>query len=116
MLSHNNYLKNIYARGVGDLQRKKEYTRKLYEKISDVLDVPQDMVARVPVFIIRGRHEIEVCGCRGILEYGKEKVVLSMGKEMFCVMGKNLTLSDFRDDTLFVRGWIRSAEYADGER
>jgi len=69
----------------------------------------------IPVIIIRGRHEIEVSGCCGILEYENETVVLSMGKERFRVRGEALTLSDFREDTLYIRGSISSAEYVEDQ-
>jgi len=89
--------------------------KKLYEKISAAIDIPQDIIANIPVIIIRGRHEIEVSGCCGILEYENETVVLSMGKERFRVRGEALTLSDFREDTLYIRGSISSAEYVEDQ-
>lgn len=88
--------------------------KKLYERVADWLEVPVSVTAPIPVFIIRGKREIEVEGCTGILEYGEERIVLAVGKnDRFSVRGKNLTLSDFRRRILYVRGEIASAVWGE---
>ncbi|MBE6625553.1 MAG: hypothetical protein E7628_00010 [Ruminococcaceae bacterium] len=93
----------------------KKYGRhkKLYERISHLCEVDADIVAALPVFIIRGEHEIEVEGCRGILEYEPEKVVLSVKNGRFTALGQCLTLSDFRSGVLYIRGNIKAAYFGD---
>ena len=88
--------------------------RKLYEVISQVTEIPADAVSSVPTLVIRGLHEMEIDGCVGILEYTDTKVVLSctfgpLGKNRrITVDGTMLTLSDFSDNVLFIRGNIGS--------
>ena len=79
--------------------------------ISDFCEVPSDMVSNVPVFEIRGHHEIEITGCSGILEYNDKRIILTVGRDKFTVTGDSLVLSDFRDNVLFVRGNIKSASF-----
>ena len=95
------------------MQRKNERQKKLYEILAAFCEVPQDVVADVPVFVIRGTHEIEISGCTGILTYDSGQIVLSVGKgkERFRILGDALMLSDFRDRVLYVRGNIRSASF-----
>ena len=104
---------NFYAAEVSTLQRKNERQKKLYEILAAFCEVPQDVVADVSVFVIRGTHEIEISGCTGILTYDSEQIVLSVGKgkERFRILGDALMLSDFRDRVLYVRGNIRSASF-----
>ncbi|MGN1410874.1 MAG: YabP/YqfC family sporulation protein [Eubacteriales bacterium] len=92
-------------------KKHKNRRRKLYERIADFCEVPADMVSNVPVFEIRGHHEIEITGCDGILEYNDRIIILTVGRDRFTVTGEFLVLSDFRDNVLFVRGNIKSASF-----
>ncbi len=76
-----------------------------------------DMLARIPVVVVRGMREAEVFGCAGIFEYGGERVTLSLEGSLCTVTGEGLTLEDFQDGTLFVRGAIREVIFGeeDGE-
>lgn len=89
----------------------KNRRRRLYERLADFCEVPADMVSNVPVFVIRGHHEIEISGCGGILEYNDRRVILKVGRDKFTVTGESLALSDFRENVLFVRGNINSASF-----
>jgi len=97
------------------LQRKNERPKKLYEILAAFCEIPQDVITDLPVFTIRGTHEIEITGCTGILTYDSGRIVLSVGNERFCILGDALMLSDFRDRVLYVRGNIRSAAFGTGE-
>ena len=89
----------------------KRKRRRLYENLADFLEIPADQVARIPVFTIRGKREIEVEGCTGILEYEPERIVLAVGKDRFTVDGDALVLEDFLEGTLYIRGEITSAKF-----
>lgn len=98
------------------MHKKNERPKKLYEILAEFCEIPQDVVTDLPVFTIRGTHEIEISGCTGILTYDSGQIVLSIGagKEPFCIRGDALMLSDFRDRILYVRGNIRSASFGTG--
>lgn len=94
------------------MHEKNERPKKLYEILAEFFEVPQDIVRDIPVFTIRGKHEIEITGCTGILTYDSRRIVLSIGKgECFCVTGDSLLLSDFREKVLYVRGNIHTASF-----
>ena len=84
-----------------------------YEYLAELFEVPADQAARLPVFVIRGKREIEVEGCTGILEYEPDRITLAVGngRERFTVRGRGLMLEDFSRGTLFVRGEIVSARF-----
>ena len=96
------------------MQKKKKRREHIYEKVARFLEVPQELVANVPVFVIRGRHEIEISGCSGITEYSDDVIVLTVGRDKFTVRGNCLELADFRDCVLYVRGNIDSAAFEGG--
>jgi len=93
------------------LPRKNYRKKKLYERFAQLCEVDSDIVASLPVFIIRGEHEVEVDGCQGILEYEPERIVLAIKNGKFTVVGRCLTLSDFRSGVLYIRGDIRAAAF-----
>ncbi len=93
------------------MHRKNKRQKKLYERIAEFCEIPQDIITDIPVFTIRGKHEVEITGCTGILTYDSGKIVLAIGKDHFTVTGDSLMLSDFREKILYVRGNIKSASF-----
>ena len=90
------------------MQKNIRRRRRLYEVVADAVELPADAVSNIPVFTVRGYHEMEADGCDGILEYDERRVMLSVSGRRVTVVGESLTLSDFRDGTLFVRGNIHA--------
>lgn len=86
---------------------------KLYERIANYCEVGEDYISKVPVFTFIGNGRVEIDGCGGILEYSPEKITLMVGGEKFTVVGRCLTLSDFRFRVLSVRGEIRGAVFGE---
>ncbi len=82
--------------------------RPIRERIASFLEVDSDVITSVPVITIRGKTETEIYGCRGILEYERNRIVLVVGEDYFTVCGENLLLEDFRENSLYVRGKIAS--------
>lgn len=87
--------------------------RKLYEVITDFAEIPADTVTSVPTLIVRGEHEVEADGVGGILEYGERQVMLAVGKRRVLITGEMLTLSNFTDDSLLVRGNIAAVHLSE---
>ena len=85
--------------------------RKFYEILAEVCEVPADAVSKSPVFVLRGKHELEISGCTGIKEYTGERIVLKMKNDTFTVIGDNLELTDFLENVLYIRGNIISMGY-----
>ena len=82
-----------------------------WQAAADVLGAEGDLLARIPVFVVRGNREIEISGCEGILEYGEERIVLETGGSCCVVTGRGLTLGDFSEGFLSVRGEIGSLRF-----
>lgn len=89
--------------------------RKLYEIIAAMCEVPEDVVGSIPVFVLRGQHEMEVTGCSGVREYSEKTIILALGKELFTITGDALELTDFRDNVLYIRGNIAQMRFGAGE-
>ncbi len=93
--------------------RKREHRHPMAEAFSRFTELPMESFCNIPLFLVRGREEAEVTGCRGILEYDETKVVLKTCGGVFTVRGAKLILSDFRQDVLLVRGRIDGIFFGD---
>ena len=80
--------------------------RRFAEAMSRLTELPVESLCTIPLFCVKGREEVEITGCRGILEYSEEKVVVKTCGDAFTVWGERLILSDFHRDVLLVRGRI----------
>ena len=89
--------------------------RPLWQTAAEAMGAEGDMLGRIPVVVVRGMREAEIFGCAGILEYGWERVTLAMEGSLLTVTGEGLTLEDFQDGTLFVRGVIHAVIFGEEE-
>jgi len=97
----------MYENGGGKLPKIQQKNRiKLAEMISSLTGFPAESLSDIPVLLCKGTREMQVEGCRSILEYSGDKVRLHMGKEILTVEGKDLHMSDFHRNCLSIRGWI----------
>lgn len=79
---------------------------RLAEAVSRFTELPVEALCNLPLFYIKGREEVEITGCRGILSYDEGKVIVKTCGIPCTVMGAGLILSDFHNDVLVVRGRI----------
>ncbi|MBR4959688.1 MAG: YabP/YqfC family sporulation protein [Clostridia bacterium] len=85
-------------------KRKKRY--RLAALLADLTGFPPEGMADMPVLLCRGTMEVMTEGCRAILEYSGSRIRLDMGREILCVEGEGLTMSDFHRKCLTIRGNI----------
>ena len=87
----------------------------IVKKLSDLMSLPLEVMSGIPVFTLRGQEELEADGCTGILEYTPTRVVLAVKREKVMITGEELTLTDFRNTVLTVRGRILSVTYGEAD-
>ena len=79
---------------------------RLAEMVSSLTGFPTESLTDMPVLLCKGAFEMQVEGCRSILEYGGERIRLHMGRENLTVEGCGLTMSAFHRNCLTIRGSI----------
>lgn len=87
----------------------------IVKKLSDLMSLPLEVMTGIPVLTLRGREELEADGCTGILEYTPTQVVLAVKRDKVTIAGEELTLTDFRNTVLTVRGRILSVTYGEAD-
>ncbi len=80
---------------------------KLKKRLLQLVDLPEDAFGGTHIEIV-SNSSVKVNGCRRIVDYSSEKVVLSMKEYELTVVGRNLTLSSYGENTASVTGEIIS--------
>lgn len=83
-------------------------TEKRHQTLTERLDIPAGPGYAGEWIEILGDREIWVTGCRGVLEYEENRVVLKMHRRTLKISGSRLNCLTYRDKTVEIRGQIES--------
>ena len=86
------------------------YMRKL-NKLNEMLEIPREVMTKVPKITIIGFDEILIENFKGILEYENIFVKISTHIGNININGFNLTLSQMTEDDILVTGKIDNLEF-----
>ena len=84
--------------------------RKL-NKLNEMLEIPREVMTKVPKITITGFDEILIENFKGILEYENIFVKISTHIGNININGFNLTLSQMTEDDILVTGKIDNLEF-----
>lgn len=90
------------------------YMRKL-NKLNEMLEIPREVMTKVPKITITGFDEILIENFKGILEYEDIFVKISTHIGNININGFNLTLSQMTEDDILVTGKIDNLEFENKE-
>lgn len=74
-------------------------------------DVPPELLSGGCFVEIRGRNSIIVRGCRKIVKYSTENIVLKMKRDLIEITGKKLTCLTYFSGAVSVEGVIDSLSF-----
>ncbi|NLZ53890.1 MAG: sporulation protein YqfC [Thermoanaerobacteraceae bacterium] len=80
-------------------------------KISDALDLPQDIILNVPRVIVTGKIAVFIENHKGIIEYNSELVKINTSIGIVCVKGEDLLIKTIVTDEITVEGKITAIEF-----
>lgn len=79
-----------------------------HPSLTERLDIPAGPGYAGEWIEILGDREVWVTGCRGVTEYGEDRVVLKMRRRTLHIGGRRLDCLTYRDKTVEIRGQIDS--------
>ena len=98
--------------------RKKSNTCKSKRSFSEFLtcecDIPGELISGGCHIEMKGRNCMKIRGCRKIISYSPNKVVMKMKREVICVIGKRLTCLTYFAGAVSVEGIIDSVSFLHG--
>ncbi len=96
-------------------ERKKDKRGGAIEWLERKFDISPDIVSGVRIEI-RGQNKLLLQGCRKILKYGEEEMLLDLGKMRLRVSGERLWCTSFISGALGIGGHIRTVSFIEEER
>ncbi|MDR1150021.1 MAG: sporulation protein YqfC [Clostridiales bacterium] len=81
------------------------------KKLSNILELPKEIVLNLPIIIITGNDEISVENYKGIIEYSTEKIRLNSTVGILKIEGKKLILKQMTSECICITGLILKLEY-----
>ena len=87
----------------------------IFERLKSIADIPGEVGNGFSLHM-RGEREIYVSGCRRILEYSREKIVLSIKGFSLIILGADLVCSSYFDRSVGIDGKIDAISVDRGEK
>ena len=84
---------------------------KLVARLVGDYDVPPELMHGGCFIEIRGRNSVVVRGCRKIIKYSTENIVLKMKRDLVEIAGKKLTCLTYFSGAVSVEGIIDSLSF-----
>jgi sporulation protein YqfC len=81
------------------------------EKLTTFLDLPKEIVYDLPKITLIGNLQALVENHRGIIEYGTEKIRISVNAGELEVTGKKLSIRNITRDEIYLDGDITLIKY-----
>lgn len=90
---------------------RKRRTR-LYKGISDLFDLPEELLLDVPQIRVSGKEYVFVDNHKGIVEYQNTRIRLDTSAGTLLIKGDGLVLKQLGMERLTIHGVIHAVEYA----
>lgn len=84
---------------------------KKLSKINELLEIPREVISKVPKITVTGFDELLIENFKGILEYEDFFVRISTHIGNININGFNLKLSQMTEDDILVKGIIENLDF-----
>lgn len=89
----------------------KEFKKRIKRQMSDVLEIPSDIIMDLPKIVMVGDLQVFIENHRGIVEYTAEIVRINVGEYEVAVSGDNLLLRNILPDEICLEGRIKGVQF-----
>ncbi len=99
------------------MSKNKEKRRRIgiAEYLSVKAELPSDVLAGEVRIELRGRNLIFISGCRRIIKYSPENIILSIKGDDLSIFGDRLICTSYHGGTVSVEGHISGVSFEKGE-
>lgn len=104
-----------------DSRRKKEYKKagniksrskvNIKEKVTEILELPKEIVLNIPRIIMIGKSDILVENYKGIIEYEITRVRINTEIGIIKITGNDLVIGQLTSENIMITGDIISLEF-----
>jgi len=83
----------------------------LKHKISEILELPKEIVMNVPKLTMVGNSDLVVENYKGIIEYSSERIRVNTGAGIIKLTGRRLIIREITSEDILISGDIASLEF-----
>ena len=91
-------------------KNKKESMLGALESFGSALDIPAGTLTKGAQIVLSSNREATIEGCRGVLEYGDDRIRLSTGSSVIRFTGSELEIKSLSPGHAAIKGFIVSIE------
>lgn len=85
-------------------------SKKIKETISNVFDLPKDIIMDVSKIIIIGDSQVSIENHKGIIEYSEEQIRINSGNGIITINGSNMNIKTILQEEIVIEGEIEGVE------
>lgn len=86
-------------------------SRKIKEKITDVLELPKEVVLNISKMTMIGNQDLIIENYKGVVEYGSTLIRINTGNCLLKITGRNLCIKEITSEDIKISGQIGSLEF-----
>ncbi len=98
-------------RAKGRKGKEEEPKPKLKEKMTELLELPKEVVLNVPKLVMIGDGNLIIENYRGVIEYDVERVRVNTGSGIIKITGEGLVIKEITSEDILVDGKIKVLEF-----
>ncbi len=91
--------------------KNEEIKPKLKEKVTEVLELPKEVVLNLPKLTMLGNRNLIIDNYKGIVEYESIRIRVNTSQGMIRICGEGLTIKEITSEDIMVEGEISSLEF-----
>lgn len=91
--------------------KKEEPKVRLKEKITEMLELPKEIVLNIPKLTLVGNRNLIIENYKGIIEYETGKVRINTGIGIVKIMGNCLSIKEITSEDIMIEGDIETFEF-----
>jgi sporulation protein YqfC len=92
-------------------KRQEEPKPKLKEKVTEILELPKEVVLNIPKLSMTGNGNLIIENYKGIIEYDDNRVRVNTGSGIIKITGESLIIKEITSEDIMVDGDISSLEF-----
>lgn len=85
--------------------------RKIKQQISNVLEIPNDIMLDLPKIVVVGNVQVLIENHRGIVAYSSEQIRVSVSCGELEIRGQELVLRNILPEEMVIEGKIQAVSY-----
>jgi sporulation protein YqfC len=85
--------------------------QKLREKITEMLELPKEIVLNMPKLVMLGNGDVIIENYKGIVEYGEGIIRVNTASGIIKLTGDEIYIKEITDENIMIYGNIQSLEF-----